>query len=149
MRKIEKIIVHCAATPEGREHNAEDICRWHKERGFRKIGYHYVIKIDGTVEFGRKNESGAHTKNHNHNSIGICYIGGCDKNMKAKDTRTEAQKNSLLILLYQLLELYPDAIIYGHRDFANKDCPSFDAKIEYANLRELSKSEIIKKEKRT
>jgi N-acetylmuramoyl-L-alanine amidase len=147
MSNITKIIVHCSATPEGREHNAEDIDRWHRERGFRKIGYHYVIKLDGTIEIGRKGETGAHTKGHNLNSIGICYIGGCDKNMKAKDTRTEKQKNSLLLLLYSLLESHHNAMIFGHRDFANKACPSFDATAEYKDLRKLSRAEVIKKYK--
>ena len=87
MRKINKIILHCSATPEGREHNVEDIRRWHLRRGFSDIGYHYLIHLDGTIEVGRPIEKrGAHCSGQNRNSIGICYVGGMDKEMKkAKD----------------------------------------------------------------
>lgn len=135
MRKITKIIVHCADTPEGRDDKAADIERWHKARGFKDIGYHYVIDLDGTIEPGRDVEkAGAHTTGHNADSIGVCYIGGADENMKPKDTRTEEQKTSLRILLKYLVQKYPGAKIYGHRDFAQKACPSFDAKKEYENI---------------
>lgn len=136
MREIKEIIIHCADTPEGRDVKAEEIRRWHtKERGWRDIGYHYVIDLDGTVESGRPIEdAGAHCTGHNKNSIGICYVGGCDEKMQPKDTRTDAQKASLLLLLKDLRKRYPDAKIYGHRDFAQKACPSFDAKKEYENI---------------
>lgn len=135
MRKITKIIVHCADTPEGRDDKAADIRRWHKERGFNDIGYHYVVDLDGTIEPGRDvTISGAHTTGHNADSIGVCYIGGADTDMKPKDTRTEEQKTALLLLLKYLVQKYPGATIYGHRDFANKSCPSFDAKTEYKEL---------------
>ena len=135
MRKITNIIVHCADTPEGRDDKAEDIRRWHKARGFNDIGYHYVVDLDGTIEPGRDvTIAGAHTTGHNADSIGVCYIGGADTDMKPKDTRTEEQKTALRLLLKYLVRKYPGAKIYGHRDFANKSCPSFDAKTEYANL---------------
>lgn len=135
MRKIAEIIVHCADTPEGRDDRAVDIKRWHLARGFNDIGYHYIIDLDGTIEPGRSTETeGAHCTGHNANSIGICYIGGADKGMKPKDTRTDAQKQSLLLLLKYLRQKYPSAKIYGHRDFAKKACPSFDAKTEYQDL---------------
>lgn len=135
MRKITKIIVHCADTPEGRDDKAADIKRWHLARGFNDIGYHYVIDLDGTIEPGRDLEkAGAHTTGHNAESIGICYIGGADENMKPKDTRTEEQKTALRLLLKYLVQKYPGAKIYGHRDFSNKSCPSFDAKTEYQEL---------------
>jgi N-acetylmuramoyl-L-alanine amidase len=135
MRKITKIIVHCADTPEGRNDTAEDIRRWHKERGFNDIGYHYVVDLDGTIEPGRDvTIAGAHTTGHNADSIGVCYIGGADTDMKPKDTRTEEQKTALRLLLKYLVQKYPGAKIYGHRDFANKSCPSFDAKTEYKEL---------------
>lgn len=136
MREIKEIIIHCADTPEGRNDTAADIRRWHKAKGWSDIGYHYIIDLDGTIEAGRDIEViGAHCNGHNTNSIGICYVGGCDKNLKPKDTRTEAQKASLLLLLKYLRQRYPKAKIYGHRDFNNtKPCPSFDAKSEYAEL---------------
>jgi N-acetylmuramoyl-L-alanine amidase len=135
MRKITKIIVHCADTPEWRDDKAADIRRWHKARGFNDIGYHYVVDLDGTIEPGRDvTIAGAHTTGHNADSIGVCYIGGADTDMKPKDTRTEAQKTALRLLLKYLVQKYPGAKIYGHRDFAQKACPSFDAKTEYKEL---------------
>ena len=136
MRKITEIIVHCSATPEGQNFTAEDIDRWHKQKGWQGIGYHYVIYLDGSVHKGRNEEIiGAHCLGHNAYSIGVCYIGGLDKWTKApKDTRTDAQKQALIDLLKSLKEKYPNAIIYGHRDFSKKDCPCFDAKNEYKNI---------------
>lgn len=134
-RNIKEIIVHCTATPEGRPVTIKEITNWHKQRGFSTIGYHYVVMLDGSVQKGRDvNVSGAHCTNHNSISIGVCYVGGCDKNMNAKDTRTDAQKRALLDLLKRLRTMYPTAKIYGHRDFANKACPSFDARNEYKNI---------------
>lgn len=135
MRNINKIIVHCSATKEGKAFTANDITRWHKDRGFATIGYHYVVLLDGTIQQGRAEMvMGAHCKGYNANSIGICYIGGLDANGKSKDTRTPEQKESLLILLKELKKKYPKATIHGHREFANKDCPCFDAKNEYKTL---------------
>ena len=137
MRKINEIIVHCAATKEGKEFHASDIDRWHKQRGWKGIGYHYVITLDGKVEKGRDESAiGAHCTNHNRYSIGICYIGGLDKDGKPKDTRTLEQKNAMKELLLKLIKKYPKATIHGHREFANKACPCFNAKEEYANLKD-------------
>lgn len=136
MRKINQIIVHCSATPEGKNFHANDIDRWHKERGFDCIGYHYVIDLDGTIEKGRPIEKvGAHVKGHNSNSIGVCYIGGLASDGKTpKDTRTVEQKTSLLHLLRELKSQFPAVTIHGHREFANKACPCFDAFTEYKSL---------------
>lgn len=136
MRTINKIIVHCAATPEGKDFTVADITRWHKARGFRTIGYHYVIYRDGSVHTGRaESEAGAHVSGHNSHSIGVCYIGGIASDGKTpKDTRTDAQKAALVALLKRLKAKYPAAAILGHRDLAAKACPSFDAKKEYAEL---------------
>ena len=135
MRNINLIIVHCSATPEGRNVAVADIDRWHRERGFDGIGYHYVVYIDGSVHEGRPlNKVGAHCKGHNTHSIGICYIGGVDLNGKPKDTRTLAQKDALVNLLMRLKRRFPKAVIRGHRDFAAKACPSFDATKEYAGI---------------
>lgn len=80
MRTINQIIIHCSATPEGRDYTAADIDRWHRQRGFHGIGYHYVIRLDGTIEHGRPVEQiGAHCKGHNATTIGVCYIGGLRK----------------------------------------------------------------------
>lgn len=136
MRKINEIIVHCAATQEGKDFTVQQIDSWHRQRGFRCIGYHYVIYRDGSVHCGRpESQVGAHCTGHNANSIGVCYIGGCASDGKTpKDTRTDAQKASLLKLLRELKAKYPVAAIHGHRDFANKACPSFDATKEYKDL---------------
>lgn len=136
MRNINKIIVHCSATPEGKDFTVKDIDTWHRQRGFRKIGYHYVVYRDGTYHRGRADEEiGAHCTGQNATSIGICYIGGCAKDGRTpKDTRTEAQKKTLITLLRTLKARYPNAKISGHRDWANKACPSFDAKKEYDNI---------------
>ena len=147
MRKIRKIIIHCSATQEGKDIDAEEIKKWHLDRGWRDIGYHYVIKLDGTVEEGRPIEmSGAHTKGHNFHSIGVCYIGGVEKKKKkvkgklkwiTKDTRTDAQKESLCDLLLRLKDDYPGAIVQGHNEFSSKSCPCFNAYSEYAYISNL------------
>ena len=141
MRTINKIIVHCSATQEGRHLDAAEINRWHLKRGWKGIGYHYVVLLDGTIEYGRNiYEQGAHVKNHNKGSIGICYIGGVEtergSNGKwiAKDTRTPKQKESLLLLLKTLKKMHVDATIHGHNEFAAKSCPCFDAYKEYCNI---------------
>lgn len=135
MRTIDEIIVHCTATPEGRAVTVADIDRWHRARGFRRIGYHYVLYLDGSIHRGRPEYMvGAHCTGHNTRSIGVCYVGGCDRSMRPKDTRTPAQKAALLRLLRELRTRYPGASIHGHRDYAAKACPSFDATHEYMNI---------------
>lgn len=132
MRAIDKIILHCSATREGKNFTNEDIERWHVERGFRKIGYHFVVYLDGSVHKGRDiSEVGAHCRGHNENSIGICYIGGLDSNGKPNDTRTEAQKKSLVNLVEELKLQFPKATVHGHKEFANKACPCFEVKNEF------------------
>lgn len=135
-REITKIILHCADTPEGREVSTAEIRRWHtEERGWSDIGYHWVVELDGSVHAGRPEErSGAHCKGHNRDSIGVCYVGGADNNGDPKDTRTPEQKSALASLLSEILDRYPEAKVYGHRDFSEKACPSFDAKAEYADF---------------
>ena len=136
MRSINEIIVHCSATPEGKDFTVEDITRWHKARGFRTIGYHFVIYRDGSVHKGRPLEQvGAHCLKHNAHSIGVCYIGGCATDGRTpKDTRTPEQKEALVKLLSELHVRFPHATIHGHRDFVAKACPSFNATLEYKKL---------------
>lgn len=155
-RRINEIIIHCTATPEGRDYTIEQIRRDHKARGFTDVGYHYVVYRDGTIHEGRDvNKIGAHCKYHNDNSIGISYIGGVTnipglkyEQQKTKDTRTLKQKDALLNLLEALRIMYPKARIIGHRDTSPdlngdgiiepnewiKTCPSFDAKKEYKSI---------------
>lgn len=135
MRKISEIIVHCTATKAGRPFAIEDIRRWHLQRGFRDIGYHYLVLLDGTVQPGRPLvEVGAHCAGHNANSIGVCYVGGLAADGKPSDTRTPQQRTALRNLLTDLKSKFPNACIHGHRDFSSKPCPCFDATSEYADL---------------
>lgn len=136
MRTINEIIVHCTGTRAGKQLTAAQIRHYHmKHRGWRDIGYHYVVLLDGSTQTGRPLEqAGAHCTGHNAHSIGVCYVGGLDDNGRAADTRTAAQKAALRTLVAQLLSQFPGASVHGHRDFARKDCPCFDAVTEYADL---------------
>lgn len=136
MRKIKKIIVHCTATPAGREVSVADIDRWHRMRGFARIGYHYVVGIDGTVMTGREeNAIGAHCRGHNSDSIGVAYVGGLDGDSgKPSDTRTPAQRKALAGLIAALRRRYPEAEVRSHYEFTPKACPCFDASAEYGRL---------------
>lgn len=137
MRKINKFIIHCTATPEGRDVSVDTIREWHLARGWRDIGYHFVIDLNGELHEGRPIEqTGAHTKGQNFDSIGIAYVGGVEAEQKAgkwipKDTRTDKQKQALEDLLCYLKVIYSSGVVYGHCDFSSKACPSFDARLEY------------------
>lgn len=128
MRQITEIILHCADTPNGKEFHAADIDRWHKERGWQGIGYHWVIAVDGVVEAGRKPEVvGSHAAGHNSKSLGICLIG--------KDRFTQAQWDSLAYLVKGLYREFPGAAIKGHYEVADngKTCPNFDVRSWWAD----------------
>lgn len=150
-KKTTSIIVHCSATPEGRDYSISTIRKWHLARKFEDIGYHYVIYRNGEICVGRDERMiGAHCTGHNSYSIGICYIGGLASDSKTpKDTRTPEQKAALVKLIKSLKAKYPTITeVLGHRDTYEdknhngkvdpwewgKDCPSFDAKEEYKNL---------------
>jgi N-acetylmuramoyl-L-alanine amidase len=136
MRTIDKVIVHCSATREGVDIDASEIRRWHVEgNGWRDIGYHYVVKLDGSIEFGRDlNDIGSHCKGQNTGSIGVCYVGGLDSEGNHSDTRTTEQVETLYLLMAVLVRMFPGVSIYGHRDFSSKSCPCFDARGEYKEL---------------
>lgn len=135
-RKIDKIIIHCSATRPSTKCDVSTITQWHKARGFSTIGYHYVISRDGGIHVGRDEAVvGAHCKGQNAHSIGVCYVGGLnEKSGKPEDNRTPEQRLSMLHLLVELKRKYPGATIHGHREFAKKDCPCFDAKKEYEKI---------------
>jgi N-acetylmuramoyl-L-alanine amidase len=127
-RFIDTIFVHCAATPEGKDFTVADIRAWHKARGFTDVGYHYVIYRDGRIMLGRPiGQVGAHVADHNTGSIGISYIGGVAADGKtAKDTRTPAQRASMLWLVGALKAKHPRINkVRGHNEVAAKACPSF------------------------
>ncbi len=136
MRKIRKIIVHCTATPEGRDVSVEELDRWHRQRGFRCVGYHYVVGLDGTVREGRSvHEVGAHCLGQNTDSIGVAYVGGLAADGKTPaDTRTCGQKAALRELVIRLKKDYPGVTVHSHYEFAAKACPCFDAAKEYGCL---------------
>lgn len=144
MRNVNEIILHCSATIEGNDIGIETIRKWHINRGFNDIGYHYVIYIDGSVHEGRNEDKiGAHCTGRNKNSIGICYIGGLDKEKEPKDTRTEEQKISMYQLVDKILDKYKLTVdnVHCHYEYANKACPSFkieDFREEFQNWKSLA-----------
>lgn len=129
-RPIKEIIHHCAATPEGKDFTVDDIRAWHKARGWSDIGYHYIVYRDGRILLGRPiGQVGAHCEGHNTGTIGISYIGGVTADGKtAKDTRTAAQRASLLWLTAQLCRKFSITKVTGHNQYASKACPSFDVR---------------------
>lgn len=130
-RPINEIIFHCTATPEGKSYTVEDIRSWHKQRGWTDIGYHYVVDLDGRVLVGRPvGQIGSHVAGKNTGTIGIAYIGGLTSDTKsAKDTRTEAQRSSLLWLRDQLRAKHRGIRTFsGHNEYAAKACPCFNVK---------------------
>lgn len=133
---VNKVILHCSATPAGRAITVEDIRNWHVNgNGWLDIGYHFVIGIHGEIWFGRPlSYVGAHCKGQNLSSIGICYVGGLGKDGAPCDTRTNEQKNSLLVLFGYLKSLGYNFSVHGHNEYANKACPCFDAASEYCTI---------------
>ncbi|SOC47662.1 putative peptidoglycan binding protein [Rhizobium subbaraonis] len=136
-RPISEIIVHCTATPEGRDYTVADIRAWHKQRGFSDVGYHYVIYRDGRIMLGRPvGQIGAHVEGHNTGTIGVSYVGGVSADGKtAKDTRTPAQRTSLLWLTAQLRAKHHGIKkVTGHNEYAAKACPSFNVRQDQLGL---------------
>ena len=138
---IKRIVVHCTATREGQDVSAATIKGWHLKQGWSDIGYHYVVRLDGRVEKGRPDTAiGSHVKGWNKGSIAIVYVGGLDKDGKAKDTRTPAQKKGLKEIISRMSALHNNAPVMGHRDLSPdkdgdgiverhewlKECPCFD-----------------------
>ena len=136
MRTITLIIIHCSAVRPGQRSSARDIDLWHRSQGYKSIGYHFVVRRDGTVETGRRpDEVGAHCAGHNRHSIGICYEGGLDAEGRPADTRTPEQRKALRELVERMHACFPKALIVGHHDLnPMKACPCFDAVAEYRDL---------------
>lgn len=127
--RTDAIFVHCSATKAGQNVGVREIRQWHKEQGWLEIGYHFVIKRDGTVEAGRDEGAvGSHAKGHNHNSIGVCLVGGIDEKGRPEANFTPQQMNALRSLLTTLLAKYPGSVIRSHHEVAPKACPSFKVK---------------------
>lgn len=129
-----KIVVHCSATRPLCSIDRRSIDQMHRNKGWLCVGYHFIIKTDGTIQRGRPIDAvGSHVKCHNSDSIGICLIGGVDVHGKSKDNFTDKQYAALKELLDYLLSVYRDCEVLGHRDFkgVSKDCPCFDVKNWY------------------
>lgn len=156
-RRIDGIVIHCSDNLPTSSITAADIDRQHRREGWKGIGYHFVILPDGTIETGRQLEvPGAHVSGYNNHTIGICYIGGRNpkptgKADKYADTRTPEQKESLRWLITALKTHLPKGgqiTVKGHRDYSPdqnrngiierferiKECPCFDAAVEYADI---------------
>lgn len=125
---IKFLTIHCAATPEGRDVKAATINDWDRAK-FGQISYHFVIELDGTlVRTLPDTAKGAHVGGANSGNVGVCYVGGCDKAMNAKDTRTPAQKTALRTLVRTYQDRHPGIAVRGHNEWpgVKKACPSFD-----------------------
>ena len=132
MRKLDRIILHCTATPEGRHVDVDTIRVWHKARGWSDVGYHFVIYLDGSVHAGRAVEkTGAHVSGHNVTTIGVVYVGGTDAAGKAKDTMNAAQETAFVNLVKHLRDQFGPLTLHGHNEYAAKACPSFIVKDKF------------------
>ena len=147
MRHIDLIVIHCSATEAGKEYSVKEITSWHIARGFKTLGYHFLIHTDGSIDGSKEgcrplSEIGAHAKGYNKRSIGICYIGGL-RHGEPFDTRTPAQIESMRLLVKVFQSIFPSEVV-GHRDLSvdlngdgviskqewMKNCPCFDVKTE-------------------
>lgn len=130
------LVVHCSATKPSMDIDAKEIDRWHRQFGWSRIGYAYVIKRNGEVEVGRgADEIGAHVKGYNNESLGICLIGGVDDNGDPDSNFTDHQWTALKNTITLLKDQYPQAEVLGHRDFPDvkKACPCFDVREWWKN----------------
>ena len=143
--RTDHIVIHCSATTDKQNFTAADIDRMHRSQGWAAIGYHYVIRRDGTLEKGRdESVIGAHVSGHNSNTVAVCMVGGVDhKTRKNVKNFTPEQWGTLLEIVTELQKKYPKATVKGHRDFPNvkKDCPCFDAGEWWAKIQHLKKAD--------
>lgn len=138
MRPINAIILHSIATPEGRKYTVHEVNKMHEARGWKGIGYHYLIHLNGTISKGRPvEEEGAHVKGRNHDTIGVAYVGGTDMFGNAKDTRTIRQKIAQQLLVNWLRLRYKVYRVLGHKDCGQTECPSYDVSIMPYNITAL------------
>ena len=132
MRQIKFLVVHCTATKPSHDVGVDIVRKWHRQRGWSDVGYHYIIRRDGRLEAGRPEAIvGAHVAGHNKYSIGISLSGGVNENtLQPEMNYTDAQMETLEEWLKDAKKRFPDAVIQGHRDFSGvaKACPCFDVK---------------------
>ena len=146
MREIDRIILHCTATESDNDVRIDDVRKWHTDpvedggRGWSDVGYHYLIRLDGTIEVGRPlHKQGAHTRGHNGDSIGIAYAGGLHQG-EPTDTLRPVQERAFITLCHALRQvLCRPLVLHGHREFSSKSCPCFDMFPRFTHLqRQLS-----------
>lgn len=126
-KETNAIFVHCSATKPSMDIGVREIRQWHKEKGWLDVGYHFVIRRDGTVEAGREQSAvGSHVQGHNSDSVGVCLVGGIDAKGNFEANFTPEQMSALKGLLHELRGTYPKAVIRAHHDVAPKACPSFN-----------------------
>ncbi len=145
MRKINRIIIHCSATPPEMDIGVPEIREWHLAKKWNDIGYHFVDRRSGLIEPGRAyNVTGAHVRGRNTGSVGFCMVGGVSKlgrrgpggkwiSGKAAANFTPAQWITLRSFLITMRHVHPGVSIHGHNEFAAKACPSFDVRKYLAN----------------
>jgi N-acetylmuramoyl-L-alanine amidase len=136
MRALTRIILHCTATEQGKDYDANTIRAWHVKRGWKDIGYHYVIRLDGSIELGRPiDQPGSHVKGHNSDTIGVVYVGGL-VNGKPADTMNLEQNNALVNLVKAIRVTFNQKLpLHGHNEYdKGKACPSFNVQTKYENL---------------
>jgi len=137
MRRIDQIVVHCTATPPDMDIGAAEIDAWHTQRGWSGIGYHKVIRLDGTIEIGRDPDQdgnveehiGAHAYGHNADTLAVVYVGGVNDNGRPTDTRTPAQTRALIAVCLDWMRRFRLGVyhVVGHYQLDNdKACPSFN-----------------------
>lgn len=131
LRVIDMLVVHCSATPGSMDIGRDEIDNWHRARGWSGIGYHFVIRRDGTLEMGRPlGKMGAHARSFNAHSIGICLVGGLDDEGRAENNFTPEQWVTLSVVIAGLQETFDldDEDVWGHGDLpeVRKECPCFD-----------------------
>tara|TARA_R100000808_G_scaffold6280_2_gene18799 strand:+ start:4410 stop:4946 length:537 start_codon:yes stop_codon:yes gene_type:complete len=124
----ELAIIHCAFTPRTHDIGVAEIDQWHRQKGWLSCGYHYVIRRDGQIEIGRElMVAGAHTIGFNNKSVGVCLVGGASADLKRYENNFEDdQMASLEAVLRHIIEVWPDLVVAGHCDVADKRCPGFD-----------------------
>jgi N-acetylmuramoyl-L-alanine amidase len=129
--RITHVVMHYSATYPEQDIGAAEIDKWHRDRGFARIGYHWVIRRDGSVEKGRdESHVGAHVRGMNTGKIGVCVVGGLDRATGPNvgvDNRTPAQIAAQIKLTRQILARHPGALVVGHRDLVATQCPAYDA----------------------
>ena len=140
--RLQYLVIHCTATPEGREVTADEIRRWHTlpvsegGRGWKQVGYTDLFHLDGTIERLVNNNEDAWVdpweitngaKGYNAVSRHVVYAGGLASDAKtSRDTRTPEQREAMAAYVRDFHRRFPDVKIIGHRDIAPKDCPCFD-----------------------